>query len=287
MDKSARPTVRQLRQLYLLIGECCELGADPLAWRQHMIDGTLQLFRADVVLHCQWQQVAPIGEPDWLQPRLLVDKGWPCDSDRHVCLDFMRRRDITIDGFWATADYYRNAPFAEHRRRFVPDAQWYRGSFFNEVFRTCHLDDVMLLTHELGGTWHMWCLQRGLGERGFTARHERLLRLLMRELLRLNNTRLAPMGGPSVAELPNRVRQVLFCLMEGDSEKQVALRLGISRHTVHEHVRRLYRRFDVSSRGELLARCRVFWPSLIAINDQGAEGAAGPVFRFGGYGPAS
>jgi DNA-binding CsgD family transcriptional regulator len=45
----------------------------------------------------------------------------------------------------------------------------------------------------------------------------------------------------------------LACLAEGDSEQQVALRLGISAHTVHEHVKRLHRRFGVSSRGELLA----------------------------------
>lgn len=60
---------------------------------------------------------------------------------------------------------------------------------------------------------------------------------------------------PIAAEtLPPRLRQVLVCLMEGDSEQQVAHRLGISAHTVHEHVKRLHRRFDVSSRGELLAR---------------------------------
>jgi len=54
--------------------------------------------------------------------------------------------------------------------------------------------------------------------------------------------------------LPPRLRQVLAGLLKGDSEQQVALRLGISAHTVHEHVKRLHRRFGVSSRGELLAR---------------------------------
>ena len=55
--------------------------------------------------------------------------------------------------------------------------------------------------------------------------------------------------------LPPRLRQVLGCLLEGDSEKQVAARLGLSRPTVHEYVTALYRLFDVSSRAELLARC--------------------------------
>ena len=43
-------------------------------------------------------------------------------------------------------------------------------------------------------------------------------------------------------------------LLDGDSEKQVAIRLGLSLPTVHQYVTALYRKFGVSSRGELLAR---------------------------------
>jgi two-component system nitrate/nitrite response regulator NarL len=50
------------------------------------------------------------------------------------------------------------------------------------------------------------------------------------------------------------MRQTLALLLAGDSEKQIAHRLGLSQHTVHVYVKALYRRYDVSSRGELLAR---------------------------------
>jgi DNA-binding CsgD family transcriptional regulator len=53
--------------------------------------------------------------------------------------------------------------------------------------------------------------------------------------------------------LSPREQQVLGCLLGGDSEKQIARRLGISSSTVHGYVRRIYRLFDVHSRGELLA----------------------------------
>jgi DNA-binding CsgD family transcriptional regulator len=56
-------------------------------------------------------------------------------------------------------------------------------------------------------------------------------------------------------ELSPRLRQTLECLLEGDGEKQVAARLGLSRHTVHDYVTALYRRLDVSSRPELMALC--------------------------------
>jgi DNA-binding CsgD family transcriptional regulator len=53
--------------------------------------------------------------------------------------------------------------------------------------------------------------------------------------------------------LSPRARQTLEALIRGDSEKQVARKLGVSPHTVHVYVKQLYRRFGVSSRGELLA----------------------------------
>jgi DNA-binding CsgD family transcriptional regulator len=43
-------------------------------------------------------------------------------------------------------------------------------------------------------------------------------------------------------------------LLAGDSLKQVAQRLGVTRHTVDEHVGIIYRKFGVNSRAELLAR---------------------------------
>jgi pSer/pThr/pTyr-binding forkhead associated (FHA) protein len=51
-------------------------------------------------------------------------------------------------------------------------------------------------------------------------------------------------------------RRVFDLLMGGLLEKQVARELGISRHTVHNHIRVIYRAFGVHSRAELLVRVR-------------------------------
>jgi DNA-binding NarL/FixJ family response regulator len=56
------------------------------------------------------------------------------------------------------------------------------------------------------------------------------------------------------ADLSPRLRQTLQRLLEGDSEKQIAIHLGLSRNTVHVYVKSLYKRFAVQSRAELLAR---------------------------------
>lgn len=58
---------------------------------------------------------------------------------------------------------------------------------------------------------------------------------------------------PTVGELSPRLRQVLRCLLEGDSERQVALKLELTTGTVHQYVKSLYRRFGTNSRSGLLA----------------------------------
>jgi DNA-binding NarL/FixJ family response regulator len=91
---------------------------------------------------------------------------------------------------------------------------------------------------------------------------ERLWRFLKREHARLLGTKLAAYPRRAVLELPPRLREVLKCLMKGDGEKQIAGGLGISPHTVHYHIKELYRRFEAASRGELLAAARPYWPVL-------------------------
>jgi DNA-binding NtrC family response regulator len=64
-----------------------------------------------------------------------------------------------------------------------------------------------------------------------------------------------PMGGVTLPPegLSPRMRQTLEHLLAGASEKEVAVQLGLSSHTVHDYVKKLYRHFGVSSRAELLA----------------------------------
>jgi DNA-binding NarL/FixJ family response regulator len=57
---------------------------------------------------------------------------------------------------------------------------------------------------------------------------------------------------PLADTLSPRLRQTLACLLDGDSEKQVAARLRLSRPTTHQYVTALYRHFGVRSRAQLL-----------------------------------
>ena len=50
-------------------------------------------------------------------------------------------------------------------------------------------------------------------------------------------------------------RRVYEQLLRGRSEKEIKVQLGISINTVHSHSRAIYKRFEVSSRAELISWC--------------------------------
>ena len=64
---------------------------------------------------------------------------------------------------------------------------------------------------------------------------------------------LARFTEPAPSNLTPRRREVLRCLLEGDGDKQIAARLGMSQHTVNTHTKTIYHHFTVQSH-ELLAR---------------------------------
>jgi len=60
--------------------------------------------------------------------------------------------------------------------------------------------------------------------------------------------------GSGPALLSPRLQATLVCLLDGQSEKEVAAQLGVSPTTIHQYVSALYRRFGVASRAQLLGQ---------------------------------
>jgi DNA-binding NarL/FixJ family response regulator len=57
-------------------------------------------------------------------------------------------------------------------------------------------------------------------------------------------------------ELTGREREVLSLLAQGARSADIALTLGISRHTVGDHVKNIYRKLEIGSRAEAALRAR-------------------------------
>jgi DNA-binding NarL/FixJ family response regulator len=97
-------------------------------------------------------------------------------------------------------------------------------------------------------------LHRAFGDDSFTPSQHRLVHLFHVELGRLWRRDAIRKAKDPTADLPPRLAQTLQELAAGSSEKQIAHKLQLSRHTIHNYVKALHQRFGVSSRGELLAK---------------------------------
>ncbi|MCA9259065.1 MAG: helix-turn-helix transcriptional regulator [Planctomycetales bacterium] len=81
-----------------------------------------------------------------------------------------------------------------------------------------------------------------------------LIRVVNEEVAHLAGGPLSRWSEPRPSQLAPREREVLHCLLEGDSDAQIAARLHVSRYTVNQYTKRIYRHFGVHACAALLAR---------------------------------
>jgi DNA-binding CsgD family transcriptional regulator len=189
---------------------------------------------------------------------VLHDHGWSAPRHR----SYWYEQFIHNQGFMQCHSFQKFAALpgalvTRTREQLVDDSDWYRSVEFQEKNRLLELDDLLASVLRWNHPHRLFVFTqvRPLREKKFSARERRLTHLFVDELSRYVGTALSLEVGGAFDQLPPRVRQTLDCLLEGDSEKLVAARLGLSQHTVHQYVKDLYRRLGVSSRAELLALC--------------------------------
>ncbi len=64
----------------------------------------------------------------------------------------------------------------------------------------------------------------------------------------------APAVSPSLANLAPREKEILGLLAQGHAYKEIAAQLGISVFTVNNHIRKIYEKLHVNSRGQAVAK---------------------------------
>ena len=67
------------------------------------------------------------------------------------------------------------------------------------------------------------------------------------------HTTLAPQAACSVSTLSPREKQIIGLLLRGCGSPQIALHLGISRHTVKDHRKRIFRKLGIGTLAQLFA----------------------------------
>jgi DNA-binding CsgD family transcriptional regulator len=249
MAKAGTLRVGDVHRAHRLIGECRDLGSDPALWQPRMMQGLSRIF-GDVPATGGEGRLDSSGA---IAPLTYFDHGFDAAA-RRTYLGYIQSGGPMVDPFVRALHRTPGNPVTRTRKDLVSDAVYRRAPVFERYFcpgRVHHRLASILATAD-----HTVCLlhlHRPPGERDFSSRDRTLLEYFHRELGPLVGRALVSATEASPVSLPRRLRQTLACLVEGDSEKQVAAHLGVSHATAHQYVTALYRRFGVNSRGQLLA----------------------------------
>ncbi len=90
---------------------------------------------------------------------------------------------------------------------------------------------------------------------GEAALSPKLASRILTEFARLTDAP-AKMATEQLSPLTSRERQVLTCVSEGLSDKEIAIRLSVSIHTVKSHMRNILAKLQVESRHAAAAYAR-------------------------------
>ena len=245
------------RKIFLAVGECCELWDNPTAWRQHAVESACRIVGARTA-HLIEVNASPGPNPD-LKPRLLAEYGFEEDRPHLVASLEQPFEAITPNAGRLMAQVLRNGSASAARPSLASDQEWERFSGYQQYRRPARCDEFAIslrlapASSRSGIKLSLFGIDRAPGERPATDRERQILSLLHTELKSRIGTVLATEAHFSRQHLSPREHQTLDALLQGDSEKQIAASFSLSTATVHQYVTRLYRHFDVNSRGELMA----------------------------------
>lgn len=247
-----------VRALLRILGELRELGADPSAWRTHLVTSLESLCdaRVAVISELRVNELAVDAEitncTEAVTPLQMIDHGVDASTRARFYQDLYFIDHQTDDALGGIVPLYGSA-FTILRRDVIDDRRWDRSFSGNERFRALGCDDFVMSMAPVSSLGVISSLEiyRPRGKR-FTER-ERLLIALIHEELANDWSRIERRDEKSDVKLTPRQREVLDRLVEGESEKEIAYALGVSAHTAHDHVKAIHRAFGARSRGELLA----------------------------------
>jgi DNA-binding CsgD family transcriptional regulator len=245
-----RLKLSDVRKAFRLVGEIREMGSDPQKWRPHMVLALRKLVNAEVVVSSEihFRKLKTTGRMK------VFDIGWGSDPDGKVWQINTEREDESPENFWLAM----SSP-VEKRDVETTHVEPESDTELVPVKPTQNVHGGRYLILSQYGLPHAGVvdqlgLHRAWDDEPFTPADHKLVRLFHVELGRLWKKDAIRRAKDPQTALPPRLTQTLNELLAGSSEKQIAHKLELSRHTIHNYVKALHQRFGVSSRGELLAR---------------------------------
>jgi len=247
--------LRDVLQAFEILQECRELWAEPREWRRHL------LRRLAALTHCRLAFCIEVSEQSGrIGEQLLFgeDVGWNSDSERNTLLTGLTVVPLSFSPLW---NAFVGA--AANRRELtalqpalIDSRLWHASEMYDRFIRPTGIGEGLMsaVRLERRGTWDHWCICNDRNDPSPSFREEQLVALVHERIAQMIERReLASWDDRSMADLSAKRVKLVRLLLDGRSEKEIALAMGRSLPTVHEHIQYLYRHFGVNTRAKLMA----------------------------------
>lgn len=242
----------QVTGLLRIVHEAYEMRPDRDARREHVLRGLCALIGGDTAGLVDFPGAPARGTPG----KNLVTCGFSEAEGREAFTIYNSSqgsiRNPALPAIAARAK--RAGTAAARREEMIEDRDWYRTEYVSDVRRRWRIDhSLYAVTVGRSGPTIGLAFCRGDGRQPFSEEDRALVEVFAAECQAILGDFPDPLSLLR-AELPPRAREVHDLLLRGAAAKDVAAAMCISLHTVNQYTKMVFRKFDVGSRAELLAR---------------------------------
>ena len=135
------------------------------------------------------------------------------------------------------------------------DQEWSNNPALRKMLNRCGWESwVHCVRHFANQNWSYMGFFRNADRPDFSLQDAALVDLSMRRIQWLHTTVDETLPPEAFANITLRQRDVMLMLLEGLSRKQIAHQMGITEDTVGDHIKAIYKHFQVRSATELAGR---------------------------------
>lgn len=252
MSRSNQLRGSDVRSFLRLMGELGELPNNPVVRAPFLMSQICRLINA------QWGIIGLMRDfrPGAESSMHHAFQGGELDEKLQAAFFEYINVQVAVDPMVEAMQSLPLGPIVRSRPQVVSDQDWYRSVHVAEFRCRAHLDESLYAFYpfDRNGNAVGMGFTRPAGASRFTARERTLIELLNDGLGWFHHQLREDATKKAQPELSPALRRTLQWLLKGRSEKQIAASCRISQHTIHDHVKEIYRRWEVSSRAELLSK---------------------------------
>ncbi|MEP4079116.1 response regulator transcription factor [Haloferula sp.] len=239
------------RAMVNLLGEVAMMEASRNDRRVALIDKLSQLVNADAWL---WFTAAHTIAGEQPAHAVILKSGF---SDEQYSLMMKAAEQPDMNRLTAPffADFTQAGRHITRLRQQIDPENFFEQSDVYPIWKQADIAPLILSACPTSdGQVSMIGLYRRFDQPLFDERESRIAHIVLSEISSLHEAISPADLNDGVAGLSPRLRQVLNCMLQGYSRKEIAANLELSIHTVGDYVNELYNRFDVHTQTGLVRR---------------------------------